>query len=104
MRSDMENHDADPVIKTFRESPSFNRAWLGNERLSAVQRVGFLLLSSLVSFAGFRFLRDGLQFVREEILTSVMMASAGALILYLGLRGLWRVVRDIFSKTVVRGR
>ncbi len=92
------DRNLDPIQKTFKESPDFNRAWLQTDRpLNSMQRIGFLVLSTIIGLGGSMFFRGGLEDVRESPFSGCFFLFGGGVMLYLGIRGLWRVAYDVFS-------
>jgi hypothetical protein len=92
--------DHDPLLRSQREAPSFNAAWLKNgEKMSMIQRIGFLIVSLStfgcglwVAFVAIGFLRrmdvvslDGI-FIAVGILVGLFFLTVGIL----GLRNVLR--------------
>jgi hypothetical protein len=83
--------DNDPVRKTFREAPSFDRAWLtASHRLTTVQRIGFFLISGLMLLAGATFAGAAIvEFKGEGIyaISGLLPLGISVIAFYLGVCG-----------------
>jgi hypothetical protein len=92
--------DHDPLPRSQREAASFNAAWLKNgEKMSMIQRIGFLILSLStfgsglwVAFVAIGFLRR-LDVVSLDGIFIAVGILAGLFFLTMGILGLRNVLR-----------
>ena len=92
--------DHDPLLKSQREAPSFNAAWLKNgEKMSMTQRIGFLIVSLSTVGAGLWVVFVAISFLhRMDVLApDDIFVAVGILVglffLTIGILGLRNVLR-----------
>jgi hypothetical protein len=87
---------SDPLVKSRRESASFNVMWLRSPRkMRPVEALGFTVIGIFFTFFGLSAAQGLASDFRENIFVGCFMAAACVGCLYLGLRGLWNVYRSI---------
>jgi hypothetical protein len=90
--------DHDPIDRSFREAPAFNRLWLTDRtRLTSSQRIGFLLISLFMLLGGAMFLSGGIADLANGDFVGIFFFAVGTPSLVLGGWGLWRVAVDVFT-------
>jgi hypothetical protein len=92
--------DHDPLLKSRREAPSFNAAWLKNgEKMSMTQRIGFLIVSLSTVGSGLWVVFVAIGFLHRMDVLSLdgIFIAVGILIglffLTIGILGLRNVLR-----------
>ena len=93
-------HSLDPIHRAYREGPTVNSAWLTDKRpLTNLQRLAFIILSAFIGLGGSMFTSAGVADLRDaDFIPGLVFILLGVATLYLGLRGLWRVFKDVFFR------
>ena len=92
--------DYDPIRKSWRESQTFNAAWLKNgERLTWIHRIGLAIVSLCSFTCGLLFATPAIGYLRNgdlfslESMAAAIEAVAGVFLLIMGILGFRNVLR-----------